>query len=309
MYGFLNYNFCGDMYALDATPTDVERFINITLTNGIFDHVRLSNKILEMGDGQIPTSWDVNTVLDCNFENNISGGNINAIAALLTSIRIKRRILSTSYDDNPSLDWITLKEYPIDDIASFSFIWNDNYVRAGETYQYAFVPVMNEVEGDYVIAEGTANFDAVYLADADHIYKLNGNVFYGDTENVNLTAVVEPIGSKYPIIVSNAQTNYHRGDITSMVLPPEFYNEGRANTASIQKFKTQLEQFLHNGKAKIFKDWAGNYFLVMIDGSPITSMVYDGALEFINISFYWVEVGDPNDQLDLYNNGLVEVLP
>ena len=92
-----------------------------------------------------------------------------------------------------------------------------------------------------------------------------------------------------------------------MVLPNEFYKNGKINDVDVIRYKTQFEEFLHNGKAQILRDWAGNYYLIMVDGSPNTNVLYSGGLETITLTFSWVEVGDPYNQLDLYDNNLVEV--
>lgn len=310
MFSFLNFNFCGDEYALDVTPTYLNDIVNVQLFSSIINHMRLSNidRGITSGDIPAPEDWDIYTILNCDFNNNVSAGNIDATVAGLTSIKIKRRLLQSKYDTNFNSNWITLKTIPVKDSSDLTFSITDTYARHGETYQYAFVPVLQDIEGDYIMADVESKFNGIYIADATGIYRLKANVSYGDTEVVSLNSVLEPVGSKYPIVMSNADTNYHRGNVSGLLLPKEYFTTHKIEGDKILYYQNLMEEFLHNGMAKIFKDWNGRYWLVMMDGSTNISYIDSVGLDMVNVEFNWVEIGDANDASDLYNNGLTEAV-
>ena len=80
MIGLLGYNFCADKNAVDPMPTNAAKLSIVQIEGGIFDHINITSKT----DGQYseipPTTWDFSTILDCDFADNISGGNIGDIS-------------------------------------------------------------------------------------------------------------------------------------------------------------------------------------------------------------------------------------
>ena len=64
---------------------------------------------------------------------------------------------------------------------------------------------------------------------------------------------------------------------------------------------------LTNKKPKIIKDWNGQAWLCIITGNPSTSYISNTGMGLMSISADWTEVGDVNNQDDLYANGLLEI--
>jgi hypothetical protein len=71
--------------------------------------------------------------------------------------------------------------------------------------------------------------------------------------------------------------------------------------------RNELEQFLTNKRAKIIKDWNGNMWLVMIMSNVSCSFNDNYGMGMVSFSADWLEVGDPTNQQDLYNVGLINV--
>ena len=91
MIGLLGYNFCSDGNALDPIPTSVNKITTTTIQNGIYDHFYAGYDVTSDYSHALPTAWDFNTIMDCNFENNISAGNIDDLMSNISGIKIKRR--------------------------------------------------------------------------------------------------------------------------------------------------------------------------------------------------------------------------
>lgn len=259
MIGFLGYNFCSDIGSLDPVPTSVDNITSTKLSNGIFDHWYLTANT----DGNYPTTipgqWDYETIMDADFNGNVSAGNVDFTLAQITSFKIKRRIVGT-------FDWVTLIEFPVLSIDDLKISFNDNINTNQVDYEYALVPVLNEIEGDYITNEIISRFDGVFIADLDTIYKFYAGVEYGDGTRVQKVGVFEPMGRKTPVVVSNALTNYETGSVRGTVLPSDYGETGDFKPKETVQERKELLDFLTNGKAKVLKD--------LISGLPYENMRY-----------------------------------
>ena len=116
----------------------------------------------------------------------------------------------------------------------------------------------------------------------------------------------EPYGSKYPVIVANAKTNYYSNSITFTVLPIDYDENRTLDREAITKLTNDILDFITDNKAKILKDWNGAIYLIYPSSEP--SIAYDSnwGMGKVDISFDYVEVGDANDEEDLMEFGLIE---
>lgn len=298
MIGFLGYNFCSDGNSLDPTPTDVNNITFTKLQNGIFDHFNATRNVTFDYNTIQPASWDLDTIMDANFNGDISAGNVDEIAADVTSIRIKRRIKG-------EFDWITIREVEVNKPEDLSFIVSDNLNAYNVEYEYAFVPVMEDVEGGYITESILSKFEGVFICDIDTVMKIRAGVEYsGDLVNQQI-GVFQPYNRQYPIIVSNGVMQYKTGSIGGWVLPEEWEATKQIDRTAITKEKEALLNFLTNKKPKIIKDMNSNSWLVFFTGSP--SMSYDNNFGqgMVKVSAEWTEIGDSNNKDDLYENGLI----
>lgn len=298
MIGFLGYNFCSDGNSLDPTPTDVNNITFTKLQNGIFDHFNATRNVTFDYNTIQPASWDLDTIMDANFNGDISAGNVDEIAADVTSIRIKRRIKG-------EFDWITIREVEVNKPEDLSFIVSDNLNAYNVEYEYAFVPVMEDVEGGYITESILSKFEGVFICDIDTVMKIRAGVEYsGDLVNQQI-GVFQPYNRQYPIIVSNGVMQYKTGSIGGWVLPEEWEATKQIDRTAITKEKEALLNFLTNKRPKIIKDMNSNSWLVFFTGSP--SMSYDNNFGqgMVKVSAEWTEIGDSNNKDDLYENGLI----
>ena len=236
--------------------------------------------------------------MNADFAGNVSAGNVGQLATGITSIRVKRRIKGT-------FDWITIREIPVSKPEDLSFVITDNLNAYNVEYEYAYVPMMEDVEGSYIIESILSKFEGVFICDMDTVFKFYAGVEYDGNDAVQQVGVFQPYNRKYPIIVSNSVMQYQTGGVGGWILPEDYDDTHVFDRSKIVKEKEVLLNFLMNKKPKILKDMNGNNWLVYFTGNP--SVTYDNnyGQGMLKVSAQWTEVGDPNDKTDLYENGLI----
>ena len=298
MIGLIGYNFCADGNALDPTPTDINNITYTKIQNGVFDHFNVSRDTSFDYSSIIPTDWDTNTLMNADFAGNVSAGNVAQVATGVTSVRVKRRIKGT-------FDWITIREIPVSKPEDMSFVITDNLNAYNVEYEYAYVPVMEDVEGSYIIESILSKFEGVFICDVDTVFKFYAGVEYDTNDAIQQVGVFQPFNRKYPIVVSNSIMQYQTGGIGGWVLPEDYEDTHVFDRNKIVKEKEVLLNFLMNKKPKILKDMNGNNWLVYFTGNPTVTYDNNYGQGMLKVSAKWTEVGDPNDKTDLYENGLI----
>lgn len=298
MIALLGYNFCGDKNAIDPMPTNICNITETKIENGVFDHFNVTRNVTNDYSTDIPTDWDWETIMDCNFKNNISAGNVDQIAADITGYRLKRRKVG-------EFEWTTIKEAEIDSLEELSFTFTDNLAMNFTEYQYAYVPMMSGVEGNYIVDNIYSEFRGVFICDYDTVYKLYSGVGYGNIVQTQQVGVFEPYGKQYPIVISNGSLNYQTGSISGKILPADFEETGNLDRQEIVARKKVLTDFLTNRKPKIIKDWNGGAWLCIITGNPSLKPDNSYGMGVWDFNASWTETGAPDNKSDLFKNGLI----
>lgn len=297
MIGIVGYNFCGDVNCFDPYPVNAGGFTEVEIYRAIYDHIDISSDTT-ITSKLPPTQWDYGTIMDCDFNGNISGGTIKDFSSGVTEIRIKRRKAG-------EFDWSIIKSYKISSSEDLSFVFNDYMTAQATEYEYAYVPVFGSVEGQYAISTVMSQFDGVFICDANTIFKFNMGVEYGSTDTVQQIGSFNVLGRKYPVVMSNGLANYQTGQLSGLVLPDDFEDTRKIDgVANVQQSKKLLE-FLTNKKPKIIKDRNQNEWLVIIQ-SPSLSYVNSAGQSVISASMQWTEIGDANSKDDLVKAGMME---
>lgn len=290
------YNFCADKNALDPSPMTNDIFTTTTIKSGIFDHWNVTKDVASPYSPDIPDGWNPYTIMDANFNGDLNAGNLDYLLSQITGFRIKRRRTN-------DFNWVTLAYIPMD-AGKDQVLYNDNFAVNGIEYEYALVPVLGNTEGNYITETIMAKFDGVFLCDQDTVYRFYPGARYGSSDRVQKVGVFEPYGRKYPVVVSNAMTNYETGSVSATILPSDYMKTGNLDRHTMVEERKSLLDFLTNKKAKILKDWNSNSYLVFFTSNPAISYLDGSGMGIANISASYVELGDPNDQDDLYNAGL-----
>ena len=298
MITFMGYNFCSDINALDPYPTNIKSIKSTKVQNGLIDHYDASSDT-SITSIVKPTSWDFNTILDCNFNQNISGGSIDQLSADVTEIRVKRRAVGT-------FDWVQIKSYKVATVDDLSFIFNDYLCYNDVAYEYAYVPVYGTTEGQYATSTVLSQFDGVFICDADTIFRFYAGVEYGTTDTAQQVGTFTVLGRQYPVVMSNGLSNYQTGSVTGMVLPDDYGETGQIDRKEIVQKRDKLIKFLTNKHAKILKDHNGNKWLCYVTSNPQTSYVNSFGQGVVSVGFGWTEIGDADSKQDLVKAGLVK---
>lgn len=299
MLSFCGYNFVKDMDALNFFLSLESIVTNSQLENGIYDYLDISKDVKTSYNIEEP-SWSYDTILDCDFNGNIAGGNVSYTLEQLSSIQIKRRL----YDPSNLVNWTVLGDIEVVNEGSIGFTMTDNLMPNGYTIEYAIVPIINGAEGLYITDNVESKFNGVYICDLDTMFKLYANVEYGDIINNQSIGVVETIGSQYPTIIRNNKIDYKKGSVKGKLLGANFETTRKINRNDVVTQINNYEKFLKNGKAKIIKDWNGNVWLITVVGAPTTTYDSNYGMGIASTNFEWVEQGKYSNQEDLYINGL-----
>lgn len=300
MVSFVGYNFFSDKNALDPYPGAFGNVTELKIQNGVYDEVYITKDVNEPYSTEKPTEWELYTLLLAQFKNNLDGGNFEGSLSQFDSIRIKRRKLG-------EFDWVTINQIPINAPEDLRFVGEDLFAQNETYYEYAFVTVLNNVEGNYIISGIESKFNGVFIADADTIYKFYAGVSYGGAQSVQQVGVFNPLNRKYPVYISNGAIDYMSGSITGTIMG-NYENTHELNRKDMVQERDVLLAFLKNKKPKIIKDSNGNCWLVFITGTPSVNFGANWGNGLMTLNFEWSEVGDPNNTQDLQNFGLVPII-
>ncbi len=295
MIGFLGYNFYKDKNCVDPYPTEFNNCNYLEIKNGIFDEVYLTRDITSQYSTVKPDAWDYDTLFDAKFNGNLSAGSISDFAKNVTSVKIKRR-------EKGQYNWITLFEKKIISDEDLSGVFIDNLNLNYKDYEYAWVPMLENVEGEYIVSEIYSKFDGVFICDLNTIIKFYNNVSYGKNDTNQQIGVYTPIGRKMPIIVSNSLINYQTGSFSGMIANDD---DDVLDRKKMVDKKDVILKYLTNKKPKVIKDWNGNAWLCFVTGSPSISYVNNYGMGLMNVSFDWTEIGDLESNTDIQESGIL----
>ena len=229
----------------------------------------------------------------------------------ITNLLVKRQDV-----DDVSGSWLTLYSQPITQASDMDFTFIDFTNQYGKTYKYALVPLLTqtqsgvevEVEGGYTVSDEVQSvFDGVFIVDSTGSQKCKANVGYGNVDMNQTVGTITPIGAKYPVVITNSKNQYHNGSISGTIVPDDYYFNGNLSRIDMVNKRDELEQFLTNKRVKIIKDWNGKIWLVMIMDNVSCTFNNNYGMGIVNFSTNWVEVGDPTNQQDLQETGLIDV--
>ena len=271
----------------------------VQIQNGVFQFIDINANSAKEYDASTYPIWDYGTLLQCDFDDNINGGNVSVALSSINKIRIKRRL----YND---FSWMTLFEKVIETAQDLRFDYYDCLCPNNEIFQYAIVPVSgDDAEGNYIIGTIESRFNGCFLYDKTAYYKFIAEVQYTSTQSIQNVSENMTLKGKYPITIQNDEIDYEKGVISVMCLPIDFETNRTFDRKEIVKYTDNLIKFLKNRKCKIWKDWNGNIKLLKVVGSPNINYNNNFGMGKINVSFEWVEQGYYNDEDDLRDTELI----
>lgn len=260
----------------------------VRISNAIFDHLNLVNGLVK--DSAIP-EWDENnTIMNATFNNSIDAGNLSELIGNVSYLEIQRK-------EAGSNEWITLnKIYKNTVTQSFQsqFTMYDTYAQNGVQYIYQILPVDYRGNVGYALQSDIVSmFDGAYIADASNIFKITNE--YELTKQTNQkSAIYEPLGSKYPFVTYNAETNYDSGSFTAVLLAPTSQNQNKSyiDRMAQVKLEKKFNDWLTNGRPKVLKDFNGRLQIVTIVDAVANGYYKELGNGICSTSCTFVEVGE-----------------
>lgn len=304
----LHYNMTSDMhwygesyennYRIDNSAYNINNFTKVLVGNAICKTIEITNDI-NLPYSVLPDAWGEDTVMFCDFDRNLNCGNLKEELGNIDSIRIKRK-------DETNNTWITLYEEDVTVGEDLNIYHRDYGVPKGIEQTYALVPVLpNGDEGEYVIDTVTPNWNGVFISDGEKCFKLYSSVSYGSVPRNTPVGVLNPIGSQYPIVITNSTNDYRSGMLSGMLLGYNYEKTRVINRVDIVKQTNDYIDFLKNGKTKFITDWNGNCWVVRLTDSPTIDFNVANTNGISTVKFSWVEQGKYNNEEDLKRNNLI----
>ncbi len=301
MFQFVGYDAFGGPDALRSAPSQVDKITSTRLTNAIFDHFNVTKNTNLPYNSTIPTEWDYDTIMDADFNGNIGAGNIDFLIEQISAIKIKRRKRGT-------FQWLTLETIPINKVEDLTFLFIDRLNAHGVEYEYAFVPILEDIEGDYIINSILSKFNGIFIGDFNSTYRLLYGTNYGTLVRNQQVATFNPLGKKYPVIMANGLSSYDSGTVSATILDDNFDDTRAVDAKATAKKLKEINNFLANRRPKILRDMNGCEWLCMITTNIQTTYDANSWMTVPQIQFNWTEIGDAESQSDLYSNGVLDSL-
>ncbi len=335
----INYNFVGlenlSSYYVVVTLTTQEG-MSLVVTSSTF--------LVSITTPTLGKATVINNACDgyISITSNLSSEYTSSINKILVKRLDKSDVTNT---------WLTLFSIDVEQASDMNFTVIDYFNRYGREYQYALVPIMIqqqsgvdvEIEGGYTLSNIVKSiFENVIIADNTAIQKLQANVNYSGVSRRQNVGVIEAIGNKYPIIVSNNNLNYRIGSISADVFHEGFYSarsyqqleelltadgvniitsggdlliamntvsakEATLSRTAMVAAREAIEKFLTNKSPKIIKDWNGNIWLVVFTSDISLTFTNEWGMGISNFNATWTEIGDAENQHDLQDSGLINI--
>lgn len=281
-------------------------------------------------------SWSMNTVLFANFNNNLEAGQIALNGEEIDSLIIRRCSNRNNFIYWEDIYTINDVEGVVNNYTDFTF--SDKTVESGIWYNYGIQPVSKNVRGNLLKGprEAVIYEDGFLVGEGGRQLKLRFNTSVGSFKKNIKESKVETIGGKYPFITRNANVNYREFSLSGIItqfmdkteefapraelfIDEEFadgdvldmtsaYNDLYANygigpmsnTVVEREFRKKVEEFLQDGKPKLFKSPTEGNLLVRIMDVSLSPNQTLGRL-ICDFSCSVVEVGEASlDNFDKY---------
>ena len=304
---FLGYNFLGcDETAIPISPVIPSEDTAIELSSVMADTLTATRNVTFEPTADVNSEWDFDTILIADFNQDTIAGNVKWVLDTISHVAIKRRI----YGD---YKWVTLAVQEVNSVDDLNIRGTD-ITSESLVYEYAIVPILNDIEGEY---SGTvvdvSNTDLV-LIDSTGIYHTPITDGYCNTTDVHPNTPLELLHHVYPTIVRNTDANYETIEVTGNFLPFDddkncSFEDAMDDSPQADRrrilYQREVKRFLTNGRTKILKNVDGQCWLVYVTTPPTDSA--DNYYNVRKLTFTCTEIGDMKSEEDLYRAGLLDI--
>lgn len=291
---FLGYNFASDRYALSPVAVNVPA-TEVVLQNGVYDDFHATSDV-ETAYSLVIPSWDFSTIMYAEFKEDLFAGNVSYNAEQVSSMIVKRRKVG-------EYDWQVIENVVIESEDDFYFKRIDRYARGNSTeYEYAVVPILNGIEGNYNTNTVISDFEGIFIMDAEQTFHTPLDIEI-ETQQQKPTSAVATIGRRYPYVVANGLNNYVTGTVSAKFIDQD--DDDHFLLKDGVSYRKRLNDFLLDGGVKILKYQDGRMWLISIMESVGESV--DGHEQNVTSNFSFTEIGDADSSDDLNDNGLLDI--
>lgn len=297
---FLGDFLCGSVMSISCTPTDIDNITKVELSDGWYDDLRITNNVTEELSSKVNQEWDWDTIFHAKFDGNLSAGNVNWNLERVSYLIVRRKKVD-------EFKWITIKVQKVETKEDFNLKDIDVTATPNYEYQYAAVPIINGVEGFYSIDTVDVKINCLMIADKEAVWCTSITDNYLDNTSVVPSGLLTTMYDKYPTIIRNTDANYEEVTINAQFFPTE--DDGCSIDIDDDKkridYNNKAKMFLRNGNGKILKSMDGNIWMCYVNNPPQDTA--QDNYKNRKLSFGVVEIGDPNNEEDLYDIGLSDV--
>lgn len=292
-------NFVGGELACALTPVGIENINYVELKNGIYDDLYITKAADFELNNECPKEWDFDTVLWAKFSGSTNAGNVDWNLESTSHLILKSRT-------EGNFQWKTIAVKEVNSTEDFVINYPDYFVASGQDVEYALVPVLYGLEGNYASTKVNSKFRKMFLIEGNTVWGTEITTDFCDTTRNIPSSNVELLHSKYPVFVRNTIASYDTGSCKGSFVPLadeeacELAYDSKNDYKRI-KYQREFMDYISDGIPKILKLPDGRLWLVQITPNPA-----DTANQTYNdreISWSWVEIGDVNSEEDLYYLG------
>ena len=181
--------------------------------------------------------------------------------------------------------WNELKRFDAQSLVPTEWKLRDCTIEQGYTYRYSLQQYnAYDIYSERVLSPDVfADFEHAFLYDGTRQFKIKFDPKITNFKNNILENKIDTIGNKYPFILRNGNINYKSFDIQGLIslhsdydglfISPNKYtldeyefttNLTSNNIASERYFKRQVQDWLNDGKPKLFRSPTEGNFIVRI---------------------------------------------
>ncbi len=247
---FCGSGFAGGELACALTPTGLENINYVELKNGIYDDLYISKATDFELTAKCPEEWDFDTILWARFNHTTNAGNVDWNLETTSHIILKSR-------PEGRFKWKTIAVKETKSIEDFVLNYPDYLVASGQTMEYALVPILYGMEGDYATTFATPKYTKMFLIEDQIVWGTEITDGFCDTTRNLPSSTVELLNSRYPLFIRNTIANYDTGSCKGSFVPLdetscEFTYEESQDYQRI-KYQRDFMDFICDGIPKILK--------------------------------------------------------
>ncbi len=303
-------------YTVKAQLSDTIKyklFFSFETNNGYTEEIEFDFTIYQ-GD-----STNLNAAVTCTIDENNGTVKVRATSQTVYS---KRFIIKRTSNESNFSAWEDVYTFRMGTLV-FPFEWKDYTTESGITYKYAIQPITDDNQRgivNYAAKTITPLFEDIFLLSGGNQLKVKFNPTVDSFRLNTIQSKTETLGSKYPFISKNGQSNYKTFSLGGLIshienedndfLPADYINAD--NYVKERIFRENVLHFLNDGNVKLFKSLTeGNLMVKLMDItlSPIAAlgrMMYSFSATVVEVDEVTVANCDKYKIQSKVNNGNAE---